>query len=758
MAHGTRPHWRLLVLLACALGWMSAAAAADGKWEGEWRLTRLKGGEFLLLSEANQGVTGTYRNGRGSFAAKIENNLLRGTMSFDGDAERFVLVLSPDGQSFSGYDDTGGWLRGARISAADWVSRQVPVGLETPRATMRTFLTAANMARDGHPEALSWAAATIDFSSSGLQAEEDQFNGAEQLYQLVNATTFNLSSIPDADVPSPLTVSLPALNTDITVDVMLRKTADQKWLIELPNAAAIAAKAQVLAAKGHGPSRAADKFRELQTPRDTLRSFLDGMANWSLGGDQQAIDALDLDAIPQITRHDEGRLVSEYLVRVIDRVGLQLPQSIPNDGEDREPFVYFDHPAGRIVIGPVGNGDDTKWKFTAETVEGARKLFRAVQDMPETHALDPRYIPPSLVLSVRQMIQPHAPVLVSAVGSRGLMEYWQLIAALVCTALIAALMFALQRLLRWVMAWPQVAKYVHQPKPLALATVTVLGLVIVHWVFPLVGVPAIARQYGLPVVGTMAVLLMLYAAWQVVGALFAFLEERAERTESQMDDILLSFLTGIVRLIMVIAAAFEIGALLSLPTTGILAGLSIGGLAMAIASKETLSNIFGAGILLGDRPFQKGDRIVAGEVNGWVEEVGLRSTRIRTMYDSLLIVPNGKLADSSINNFGARRRRTLLTSFPVTSGGTPEALSAFTSAVTERIASDPMYEPGQFEVNVKGITFEGIQVELYATLTTRSGHAARAANHRLFLDIVKLARAGGMNLGVGTEMEPHHTE
>jgi MscS family membrane protein len=256
----------------------------------------------------------------------------------------------------------------------------------------------------------------------------------------------------------------------------------------------------------------------------------------------------------------------------------------------------------------------------------------------------------------------------------------------------------------------------------------------------------------------MAVLLMLYAAWQVVGALFAFLEERAERTESQMDDILLSFLTGIVRLIMVIAAAFEIGALLSLPTTGILAGLSIGGLAMAIASKETLSNIFGAGILLGDRPFQKGDRIVAGEVNGWVEEVGLRSTRIRTMYDSLLIVPNGKLADSSINNFGARRRRTLLTSFPVTSGGTPEALSAFTSAVTERIASDPMYEPGQFEVNVKGITFEGIQVELYATLTTRSGHAARAANHRLFLDIVKLARAGGMNLGVGTEMEPHHTE
>jgi MscS family membrane protein len=172
---------------------------------------------------------------------------------------------------------------------------------------------------------------------------------------------------------------------------------------------------------------------------------------------------------------------------------------------------------------------------------------------------------------------------------------------------------------------------------------------------------------------------------------------------------------------------------------------------VAFASKETLSNIFGAGILLGDRPFGKGDRIIAGDINGWVEAVGLRSTRIRTLHDSLLIVPNGKLADMPVNNLGARRRRSFSTTLLVTSGATPRRLQALTEGIKAYIDANPIFDARSTEVRISGITADGIAVDVSATLDTRSGRTSREATHNLYLDILKMAEDNGLKLGKGTE-------
>jgi MscS family membrane protein len=83
---------------------------------------------------------------------------------------------------------------------------------------------------------------------------------------------------------------------------------------------------------------------------------------------------------------------------------------------------------------------------------------------------------------------------------------------------------------------------------------------------------------------------------------------------------------------------------------GLLAGLGIGGLAVALAAKETLANLFGSIALLMDRTFQVGDRIKQGDVDGVVEKIGLRSTRVRTKEGYIVSIPNQLMTNAAVTN------------------------------------------------------------------------------------------------------------
>ena len=106
----------------------------------------------------------------------------------------------------------------------------------------------------------------------------------------------------------------------------------------------------------------------------------------------------------------------------------------------------------------------------------------------------------------------------------------------------------------------------------------------------------------------------------------------------------------VVIIITVVAAADAVG----LPYEGVLTGLGIGGLALAFAARETVSNMLAAAILLVDRPFRRGDLIDVGGTMATLEAVGLRSTRLRTFDDSVMIVPNSQLSDQIDRQLGRK--------------------------------------------------------------------------------------------------------
>lgn len=737
----TRLILTLLWLVACG-----GAAMADGPWAGQWQLTWRDGGALITLRQNGDKVTGSYGDGRGHIEGTVTATGLEGRNSFDSTVEIITATMNDDGASFAGRTETGDWLNGVRLAAGQAAAARVTVDLSTPRAALRSFLAAGNRAQGDRSQALAWVIDALDFGTDpGWASREARFAGAEEMYDLIDLATFSLATIPESPPGTEVTLSLPRLDSKPPISLtMVRSRGD--WRILMPSPEALST------ALGDGGIRPADAFRQLKNPRDTLRSFLDGMLDWTTGGEAQAVATLDLSQVPDVLSAQEGSLVAQYLVRLFDHVGNNVLQAVPNSGVSREPFVFYENPTGRIVIEPVGTGDDTRWQFSAQTLNDVRRLYRAAEQLPDVHALGPAFIPSSTMFAIRDQVRAHAPILLKAVGGTGRLEYWQVLGMLLAlgTIIFAAVLF--RRIGFWLLMRPGLKHHIRNPRRLATAVGIGLAFGIGAPLVMQLGLPAASRQYTLPFVGSLLIGTIVYAGWQLIAAFTSLLESFTEKTETPIDNIMLTFVAGVARLALVAGGAVVFGQLWSLPATGLLAGLGVSGLAVAFASKETVANVFGAGILLGDRPFGKGDRIIAGEVNGWVEAVGLRSTRIRTLSDSLLIVPNGRLADMTVNNLGARRRRTFHTTLLITSGATPARLEGLAADALERIRSDELFVAHGTNVTITGFTEQAVKLEISTSLHTTKGHVARAATHKLLLDLMRFAEARGMRLGNGMQL------
>ena len=133
------------------------------------------------------------------------------------------------------------------------------------------------------------------------------------------------------------------------------------------------------------------------------------------------------------------------------------------------------------------------------------------------------------------------------------------------------------------------------------------------------------------------------------------LKEKAALTESKVDDGLIPFAIDLIKVIVVILALVIIlGNVFNVNITALVAGLGVGGVAIALASKESIENLLGSFTIFFDKPFAVGDIITLGGVTGIVEKVGFRSTRIRTFDKSIVTIPNKNIINTELDNLGVR--------------------------------------------------------------------------------------------------------
>lgn len=129
----------------------------------------------------------------------------------------------------------------------------------------------------------------------------------------------------------------------------------------------------------------------------------------------------------------------------------------------------------------------------------------------------------------------------------------------------------------------------------------------------------------------------------------------------------------------ILGVIWGIGTIMALRNVGVdvgamIAGLGIGGLAFALAAQDTIKNIFGGITIFSDRPFRLGDRVVVDGFDGFVEDIGIRSTRLRTLDKQLIIIPNYKIVDASILNISSEPMRKVVMKLGLTYDTTPEQM------------------------------------------------------------------------------------
>ncbi len=167
-------------------------------------------------------------------------------------------------------------------------------------------------------------------------------------------------------------------------------------------------------------------------------------------------------------------------------------------------------------------------------------------------------------------------------------------------------------------------------------------------------IPPEASEFVFSIVFSLVILFVSWLLWRLVNNLSKFFAKKAEETESKLDDQIVPIARKLFKFLIISIALGMILSTFGVNVTGILASLGVLGFAFAIAAQDTIGNMFGSATLFGSKPFQIGDFIKVGDVEGIVEEIGIRTTKIRKFDRHSVIIPNINLAKGVIENVSSR--------------------------------------------------------------------------------------------------------
>ena len=462
---------------------------------------------------------------------------------------------------------------------------------------------------------------------------------------------------------------------------------------------------------------------DTSSPRAMLRGFMDDTEEayrvvTASGRGTEAVEALeptaqrlaqcfDLSEVPAyLVRYKAGEAI--VCVReVIDRIGLPDWEEIPDEAmieaeSENGEFNNWRLPGTAIMIVRLGDGPrQGEWVFCAGAVDHAQDYFRLVRNMPykpgacrdfrSWYLSDPgsswlRAIVNSLPGWARERVW-HQSV-------------WQWVGLVIVMAVSLAAMtlayaggsgraavFQRVNLFRyWVTLW----------FPLAAMLVPMAAKYVISEELRVSGRTLAVARFTCDLIFLAAVCVVIISvANRVAAALIARPSIKPRGIDAQ-------FIRLMCRLVGIVASGLiflEGGQYLGIPLTTLLAGAGVGGLTIALAAQDTLKNIFGSMMVILDKPYRVGERIVVGRFDGVVEEIGLRSTKLRLLTGHQVSVPNEEMARSQIENIGRRPHIRCVGDLAITLDTPPEKVRRALEIV-RNLLKDHEGQPADFPPRV----------------------------------------------------------
>ncbi|HVY28900.1 MAG TPA: mechanosensitive ion channel family protein [Polyangiaceae bacterium] len=470
------------------------------------------------------------------------------------------------------------------------------------------------------------------------------------------------------------------------------------------------------------------------SPRAALQKYLE------LGHKGRFAEASTLLEVPK-AREAERPLLAKRLLAVLDRyvwidlekvsdvddgalndglpAKLEQIATIPVEGKTSEPVRMIRHGAG--------------WRFSPSTVDKVDEWYEA---LPDRWLLD------------------NLPAPLLRVGPRSLL-WWQWLglglAALV-GAIWGALLGAVAR--KWLgraaaktpTEWDdRIVARSRGPLALAFALGTLRALL------PLLLLYEPAEVFVHRALRGLFLANLLWAVWRFVDVVAELSWDSAWSHDHAGSRALIPLARRAGKALVAVAALVLLLSALGYPVTSLIAGLGIGGLAVALASQKTVENLFGAFSLGIDQPFREGDFVRIEDLTGTVERLGLRSTRIRTPDRTLVSIPNGKLAEMRLETFAVRDRMRLACNLGLVYGTSAAQLKAVLAGVEETLRKHPKLWPDGVSVRLVELASSSLNIEVSCWFDTPSFDEFTVIRQDMLLAFLQVVEDAGTALAFPTQ-------
>jgi MscS family membrane protein len=462
---------------------------------------------------------------------------------------------------------------------------------------------------------------------------------------------------------------------------------------------------------------------------------------------QGAFDATKAAGCMDLPPDASGARLAVQLKQVLDARALWVPvPSLPNEpdyvDEDGEAVVLPMPDKFPVLV--IERASDGRWVYSRSTMEAVPELYAA---------------------TFSPMSQWFQSALPGVFYTRILGIYlWQVLygVVLVGLAVIAGTVIRLllrtqvRRLVKRLGLTLDDEDYARTNGPIVLIAITAVLLWGLTDLQLGITLSKLANQI-LTIVMVLAALVLTSRAVNVVAKLA---QNWAAGTENRLDDQLIPLLRQAVQVLVLVMGVLFLADAVGIDVWKLAAGVGIGGLAFALAAQDTVANVFGSVNIFVDRPFQIGDWVIIGDVEGVVEEVGFRSTRVRTFYNSVVTIPNSQITNANVDNMGLRPRRRVKMTLSVTYDTPPDKIQAYVEGVRAILAAHPAVQR-TYEVHLHTMGASSIDILVYYHVVVPGWHEELQARSQNILEFMRLAENMGISFAfpstsVYIESTPEH--
>lgn len=725
------PYWHIWNLWLA----LSLSLHASGPWEGFWESYSFGDDAYISLSQDKNKVIGTYFPYNGTIEGTDDGGVLRGTWASPNGTGKLVFTLSPDGESFAGTVGMGEWWNGKRI-AEDEIDF-IDIDVVSPSHTLRSFMRAGYALRRGKVTGLQAMFSTLQFEDSASFSLKSR--QARLLYDVLHLTTFRVFDVRPEDDSNVFKYHFKQDISLLGPELTFVRDLFGIWRIVAPEESVLSdLLAQMLEARGLSEINPS-QYRNLSTPRETMEAFMVGMETWETGGKLLVKDTFNLTALNEGLHGWQIPITAAIMTRNLNRVAQITLQEFPDNPASSKPFVFYTHPEGSIEIAPyIQEGGSVSWQFTPATLKQAKDLYDVLQSSPTNFANINSTMPEIPYFELRSKASRiSSNLLIEKAG----IELWQLISLLV-------LLFVLPGGLHLLLS--RVEEHLSGGKAKALSSMRqrqgiMLRLLLMGSLWLLAaGFLGLATHISGPIHALGSIFIIIGLAWLLLLAIntgFQTLHDKARHTKSTTDDIVVSLLSGLSKILLFFMASIAVADVLGLPYQTVFAGFGIGGLAFAIASRDIIANLFGSAIIAADRPFKKGDFISLGTIQGTVEKVGLRTTKLRPLDDTAVMIPNATISTEQVVNITRRRKIRLVETIHIDHQATVAALNALRDRIRELLTADEMVADENIRIGLNTLSLYAVELNLACYIKTTNYDEFINQKHRIMVGVLEVIEA-----------------